>query len=365
MRRPWSILVAGGQVLALSACFLAGCSDKDEPRDPLLGSFTDGLSTGLIAVTTDRVYRLRGPVIEVFDVSSPVEIQKVDELGVGLLCYDEGLPTGCDGILAESLFVYAAAGNTVARTSIATGLSDWSYPGVGDGAIEALPGGFVVGGEAVSDTAGSLHFFDTSGLEPLLVASASQASSGRILDVRTVGSRVYATNASNDLLVYDLSTLSAPVQLARLNLGTRDGWLISTGGYLLDHGISISGLALFALSADARCRVNWFALNSDLTSAPRIAEFDDGTLEFCTTIEASGDYVFVALGDIVSRHRLEVFRADVVDGLVRTVEVDFNDGGPIIAIAVDADRGLVYVSQWGALNVLDLGLLTTGEPSWP
>jgi hypothetical protein len=123
------------------------------------------------------------------------------------------------------------------------------------------------------------------------------------------------------------------------------------------------------LPYDYRCRLEWHRLSVSLDSASLIAAIEDD-LGGCTAIAAVDDYVVVALNTYgeegAKLHpRVEVFRADDSEGLVRVFRHRFPRDELLYDIAVDAERGLLFAGTTGAVYSLDLGIATTGEAAWP
>ena len=193
------------------------------------------------------------------------------------------------------------------------------------------------------------------------IPSKLYADGPRIL-AHSVPSVSAGTNAN--VIVIDATDARSPQETARITLKLPGDCGITAMASL--------GRDLVVSSNSTRygdpCRfIGWYRFSENFTSARRMSSLTEYYPGNPGTVAITDGYAILAVASSVEADldewRTLVLRLDVEEGLVPTY--DESSRTSVTEYEVDEARGLVFAMGTSELQILDLGVLTTGEASWP
>lgn len=285
---------------------------------------------------------------------------------------------GCEIEVSQgaAYFLDADGGDVIARVGLPDGPAQYlTLPDAdswGAGRMELLPDqnalvvarGSESGAAGELGTAGELVFVDIQG-SPLVVS--------RLVTNNTAGFPVYVYTdgtllglASNAITVFDVTDVANPVAVRQIPMELPEGYA-SDQVIIYDAGANGRTIVSVAILGDYPnsfvVELLWHEIDEGRTSAALRGRIGGFNLFWPPAVW--GNYAFIrARRAPEGENGTFVFALDSSAGIVEHFFVpspEQTDGGS--RVAVDPDRGLVYVGL--NIQILDLGVLTTGEPRWP
>lgn len=345
-------------VLGLLVCGTAGGCPQDRNPDVILASVAGDTETfgPVVAVgTNDFVYWLGEFGVRVLDATDPRDTFVAWEREHGLQCRSvDWIPDVC-GVAISGTSGFASVNSQLSRVNMASsGEVSWVLDGVGGGAP------MLVSGAIASGPFFQVSIVVDSGGTPAVVAEVSDST----IAAETYGDSLYVTTLdTKEFIALDLADPASPIEYARIALPISFSERITAA--IWGDTMSFVGSNLFALTSEdpyEACRVTWMSI--DTANGTAVVEGRSDTYRGCLEILATDGYVVLAY-DWNSRRRVDVLRVGPPGIFTRTGRVQLGGDQDIVDIALDSRRGLLYVARARTLDVLDFGLLTTGEPSVP
>lgn len=172
--------------------------------------------------------------------------------------------------------------------------------------------------------------------------------------------RVFITN-SLELAVYDLTDPSQPSLIGRASVEVPDGSLPRL------YAVDDTELFFWSLEEDDGDyrQVSWF--KTDETFSPVSTFSTVNGFKHIGGVKKAGDHLLVSTPQLRGHEGpcTAAFRLDAQEGLVeRRVTGAPASFRPFSWLDVDESRGLMFVGGDG-IQVVDLGMATTGTPAWP
>lgn len=309
--------------------------------------------------TNDQVYWVGEYDLRTLDAASPRDIALISGSAHGLRCRILIVPDWCGVAISGTAAFVSVNSQLVATTTSSSGGVAWVLDGAGYGPPEISSSAIVSGKNSL---AGSVRIVTVSSGGPAVVSQIESS-----MGTQTRGDSLYVVTTSDEFIALSLQNPVEPEEYARIELPflADEG----TSSYPLGDLMHLDGADLFLLAGFSSsfdetwpCHVSWMTLDTALGTA--VVRGRSGTYRGCVEVLSHDEYVALAY-DGRSRPGVDVFRLEPDGAFRRTAHVAFGEGDLIVDIALDARRGLLYVARTNTLDVLDFGLLTTGEPSVP
>lgn len=219
---------------------------------------------------------------------------------------------------------------------------------------------------------GYLTVVSTSNGAPLVV---SEVQDTYAFDVMTsVDGRLFTLDedVSGDyhaIRVYELGNPAQPTEIARPSFVLPTNFITSSIAVRKQDLFTLSGEFTLPTPGEEPTPVswiNWYRFSDDWATLKLRGTYNKRPANAYPLVPIEGYVVAGVRGTDAdpdaSRQATLVLRLDTSAGLV--VASDTPRGG-LGQIVIDEQRGLVYVGGVGAMQVLDLGIITSGAPRWP
>lgn len=352
----------------------AGC---ENPRSEIDGELAFTISDAQwIAIDGSVVYVTLSQTVYSYDTTNPRRLRDTGDEAYGSVLACGGI--GCVGfVVDESRSVgYLLDDDEVAAVNlpsapVASYILEVANPA--QHYVESmtlLPGGHLAVGRSEQDGTGAeIVVFDMSGPDPLIAAIlpdpvtetsyAMVVANGRLFTHSTTYDIASESLVLSEVVVYDLANPLAPVEVARVPFDVPAG--------LYFPSIVVRGEEMFVVApapSSAEAPQSWigrFRFSPDFTTLAPIGEIWRST--FSSNLALTDGYAMIGGPSETSMgFGTLVLRLDSSGGMVEERMIE--PRGAVRRIAIDEVRGLVFVGG-SAFQVLDLGYITTGEPSWP
>lgn len=351
---------------------IGGCRGRPRQHGPLTTLYGETVLGHTVAIGLEgRVYWLGQDTIQAFDVSNPRAVLAIGTASSGQHCAPPTfLQLDFCSLSVVEPFAFTSKEKDLARAAVPTNTGvDWVFSSATEWWVTTA----VSSGIASGRFGKSIRFIAASSATPTLASELQLPDAA----VRGNGTRLYAvTDSSSDMIIVDASSLTAPVQLGRvhLDMSVPGGLSAASTPVTADDRNVFMIAGGFSDSGPDPCYLNWFVLNSNLSSAERRSQFDGGLAE-CTALDANNGFVFVGSDSRQGengQHRapvFDVFFAASNGVLVRMFEYSYPREDTldylITDVVVDTQVGVVFVVHPWSLDLFDLGVVTTGQPRWP
>lgn len=366
-------------VLLAAAVALEACSGTDHRTPPGVLGLISGPHLAQLAPDGNTLYYTVGEIAYPVDVSDPRRPRpRTGMAGAnGLFCNPDA---GCPGFAVEDPIAYFVDNRAIQRVLLSADsvLWEYDYPTVPDhytNYVVPLPSGaLAIAGYRQDTYAGDLLFVSTSSGVPSEVSSIVDTASD-IHFISSDGSRIFYVEDNDGLpgnppqlihraAVVDASDIAAPQEVSRIDLpGLPEGdevFFFAARAHDLFAGAQRNGGLIW---------LEWCRYSEDYRSLEFIDALPRWSLANPQPVLTSDGYVLFTVDgtdadpyDLAAPERLVVLRLDTAAGLVEASLTPLSVFPR--AIAVDEQRGLVYVGGYG-LEIFDLGILEGGPARWP